>query len=586
MWWVPAAKPRTSRRPLLAALGFGLVAIVACLGVAGSALAADPSIPPLVAGQHVYDYGNVLSAGEKARAETLASDIEAHGGGRVVVYFAADLQNELDASQLEQALNIDGLLIYGYTGSGGLEMLPTLKAKLSSSQQQAVSSAQANGSASVDGWTLSSLARVDGFLTNDPIWDGPGALDAATKATAESAVASLSSQLNAPVYVDISLGKEDASGNVSFGDEDLESAFQNAMIIELGVSGSTVVGSIDTDNSALLDDGYQTNSPWQDEEMDVQAASAAAVPTQLLAAIDAVQAPSGPFGIPGAIFGVLLVVILILVAVGIIYLIVHTMGASLPIRNGVRSEGIIRAWKDTGMMESHGEGTLGSSIYDLQLEVTPVRGGAPVIAHVRSQLDSFMDPDVGQRVPIIISPSNPKRVKVDHSRTAPPLDKSWHTSNGSDGSGDNSGADAASPAAGAKPGLDFSFDTNLNPTTASLDNVVSGVTAGTQKVVHQSAAQVLASGARGTAEITTCQPLGKTVRQMNPNATAHLDDPEWLFTLKVTVPGNGTWPAVMGHYVPQAKVGGLGPGVKLAVAVNLADKMNEVAIDWDQSPLP
>jgi hypothetical protein len=41
----------------------------------------------------------------------------------------------------------------------------------------------------------------------------------------------------------------------------------------------------------------------------------------------------------------------------------------------------------------------------------------------------------------------------------------------------------------------------------------------------------------------------------------------------------------MGHYVPQAKVGVLGPGVKLAVAVNLADKMNEVAIDWDKSPL-
>lgn len=277
--------------------------------------------------------------------------------------------------------------------------------------------------------------------------------------------------------------------------------------------------------------------------------------------------------------------VLILIVVGVIYLIVHTMGASFPIRNGVRSEGIIKAWKDTGMMESHGEGTLGSSIYDLQLEVTPVRGGAPVIAHVRSQLDSFMDPDVGARVPIIISPTNPKRVKVDHSRTAPPIDKGWHTSNDTSGSHDDSDADAAPPPAGAKPGLDFSFDTNLNPTTASLDNVVSGVTAGTMPVIHQSAAQVLASGARGTAEITTCQPLGKTVRQTNPKATEHLDDPEWLFTVKVTVPGQGTWPAVMGHYVPQAKVGVLGPGVKLAVAVNLADKMNEVAIDWDKSPL-
>jgi len=47
MWRVPAAKPRASRRPLLAALGLGLVAIVAGLGAAGSALAADPTMPPL-----------------------------------------------------------------------------------------------------------------------------------------------------------------------------------------------------------------------------------------------------------------------------------------------------------------------------------------------------------------------------------------------------------------------------------------------------------------------------------------------------------------------------------------------------------
>ena len=39
MWWVPAAEPRASRRALLAALGIGLVAIVAGLGTAGSALA-------------------------------------------------------------------------------------------------------------------------------------------------------------------------------------------------------------------------------------------------------------------------------------------------------------------------------------------------------------------------------------------------------------------------------------------------------------------------------------------------------------------------------------------------------------------
>jgi len=276
-------------------------------------------------------------------------------------------------------------------------------------------------------------------------------------------------------------------------------------------------------------------------------------------------------------------VLVLVVVAACVYWAIHVTGYSLPILNGVQSEGTILAWRDTGMMESHGAGSLGSTIYDLQLEVAPVRGGAPVTAHVRAQLDSFMDPSIGDRVPIIISPTNPRRVKVDHSRLAPPVDKGWHTATGS---APDAGPTAEAGPTGEKPGLDFSFDADMNPTTASLDDVVGGVTTGTQKIIHNSAAEILASGARGTAVITSCQPLGKTVRQMNPHATAHLDDPEWLFTVKVTVPGNGTWPAVMGHYVPQAKAGIVGPGVKLAVAVNMADKMNEVAIDWDQSPLP
>jgi hypothetical protein len=283
------------------------------------------------------------------------------------------------------------------------------------------------------------------------------------------------------------------------------------------------------------------------------------------------------------LIGLMTTLIVLAIAIGVVVWVVRIMGASLPIRNGVRGEGTIVAWRDTGMMESHGAGSLGSSFYDLELQVSPVGGGAPVIAKVRAQLDGFMDPDVGQRVPIIISPSNPKRVKVDHSRTSPPLDKGWHTAEGSDSTVEGS-ANEAGPA-GSTPGLNFSFDANLNPTTKSLDDVVGGVAAGTMPVINQSGSQILATGTRGTAVITSCQPLGKTLRQMNPRATAHLDDPMWLFTLKVTVPGENPWPAVMGHRVPPQKVGILGPGVKLSVAVNMADKMNEVAIDWDKSPL-
>jgi len=49
--------------------------------------------------------------------------------------------------------------------------------------------------------------------------------------------------------------------------------------------------------------------------------------------------------------------------------------------------------------------------------------------------------------------------------------------------------------------------------------------------------------------------------------------------------GEKPFPAVFGHRVPLAKLGAVAPGVKLAVAVNEANKNQEVAIDWDKSPI-
>jgi hypothetical protein len=81
-------------------------------------------------------------------------------------------------------------------------------------------------------------------------------------------------------------------------------------------------------------------------------------------------------------------------------------------------------------------------------------------------------------------------------------------------------------------------------------------------------------------------PLGKTVRDINPNADpSRLNDPMWLFTIEVTLAGQAPFPAVFGHRVPLAKLMAVAPGAKLAVAVNEANKNQEVAIDWDQSPL-
>jgi len=124
----------------------------------------------------------------------------------------------------------------------------------------------------------------------------------------------------------------------------------------------------------------------------------------------------------GTAITLLVTVAVVLVVVG---LVVRVTGASLPIRNGVRSEATIQAYRDTGMYE-RGTGNFGS-VYQLRLLVTPVGGGAPVVAEVRSTIDSIVDPSIGDRIPVIISPTNPRRVKVDHSRTRPPDDKGWHT---------------------------------------------------------------------------------------------------------------------------------------------------------------
>jgi len=59
----------------------------------------------------------------------------------------------------------------------------------------------------------------------------------------------------------------------------------------------------------------------------------------------------------------------------------------------------------------------------------------------------------------------------------------------------------------------------------------------------------------------------------------------WLFTIEVSLAGEQPFPAVFGHRVPTDKVVAVAPGVKLAVAVNQANKNQEVAIDWDKSPI-
>ena len=129
-------------------------------------------------------------------------------------------------------------------------------------------------------------------------------------------------------------------------------------------------------------------------------------------------------------------------------------------------------------------------------------------------------------------------------------------------------------------------DASGQPAAADVAALAGGVRSGAVKQIKGSADQILATGAHGTAVITTAQPMGRTVRQIDPSADpSRLNDPIWLFTVEVTLAGQAPFPAVFGHRVPLAKLASVALGVKLAIAVNMANRNQEVAIDWDKSPI-
>jgi hypothetical protein len=224
---------------------------------------------------------------------------------------------------------------------------------------------------------------------------------------------------------------------------------------------------------------------------------------------------------------------------------------------------------DTGTTITSGSTGPEAPVYKLGLQVTPAGGlGAPYEVEAKSAIPRIVVPMVlpGTRIGVTIDPHNPMNVAPDFSRI-----------------------NAASSAAGAPVapgGFQMDFDASGQPAAGEVAAVATGVRSGAVNTIKGSADQLLATGTHGTAIITTAMPLGKTVRDINPAADpSRLNDPVWIFTVEVTLAGQAPFPAVFGHRVPIAKLAAVAPGVKLAVAVNEANKNQEVAIDWDQSPL-
>ncbi|MGZ6267322.1 MAG: hypothetical protein ACXWNR_02000 [Candidatus Limnocylindrales bacterium] len=566
-----------SRLPLLGALALVLLGFLAVLASgARPALGADPTMSPFVPGRHVYDYGSVLSARSATTAEALAAHIEGAGAGRIVLYTAPGTGGMPDGTAIAESWNVDGLLLTAQSDFGQLKLGPALEAMLDSHQVDFVSGNSSPGPQTAESWLLSTLARVDAFVSGTHVFDGTGILDATGRQKAETAAKDLGDQIGANVYIDIAIGGNDPSTAAFFNGAGMSSDLGKSIVVALAVSDGRIGGYIDY--SGDLSGSYTTSSPWSYNTLANESAPNGDVQAALLAAIGAVQKPPliPPEAIPWIIFAVVIVIFSITAPfLWGPWLIRKLAGVSGPIKNGLPGDAVIQSISDTGMTISMPSVGPEAPEYKFVLQVTAAGGGAPYQVEVKAIVPRLFVPMVvpGASIGVLIDPANPQKVTLDFSRVG---------TRATPGSG--AGGLNITPA--GPGGYAMAFDAAGQPSGADVAALVGGVRSGAVRQIKGSAAQLLATGTHGTAVITTAQPLGKTVRDLDQSAAAdRLDDPMWLFTVEVSLAGQAPFPAVFGHRVPLDKVAWVAPGVKLAVAVDESHKNEDVAIDWDKSPI-
>jgi hypothetical protein len=568
----PGGRERHAWPPLLAALGLSLLGFLA-IGLAGArpAVGADPTMSPFEQGRHVYDYGTVLSTLSATTAEALAAHIDAAGAGRVVVYTVPEGATIPATATIEQNWNVDGLLLTAQGTYAQLTLGSALKAKLGSDQLNFINGSLSPGQATTESWFLSTLARVDAFVSGTHVFDGTGILDAGGKQHAETAAKNLGGGIGASVYIDIAIGGDDPSTTAFFNGAGVNSDFGESLVIALAVSDGRIGGHIDY--SSGLGDSYTTGSPWEFNTLSNETAPNGDVQAALLAAIDAVQKPPLISGDMIVVIVFVVVVVVLSIAAPLLlgpWLVRRLTGTTGPIENGLPGDAIIESIAETGMTITMPSVGPYAPEYKFVLQVTPAGGGEPYKVETKALVPRLFIPMTvpGARVGVLIDPTNPQKVSLDFSRMG------------------GAGADAAGGDSTPPGGFSMAFDASGQPSAADVATLAGGVRSGSVRQIKGSAAQLLATGTHGTAVITTAMPLGKTVRDIDPSAAAdRLNDPLWLFTVEVTLAGQAPFPAVFGHRVPLAKLASVAPGVKLAVAVDESDKNNEVAIDWDRSPI-
>lgn len=267
-------------------------------------------------------------------------------------------------------------------------------------------------------------------------------------------------------------------------------------------------------------------------------------------------------------------------------------GTTGPIKGGLPSDAIIESIADTGTTVSMPGVGANAPEYKFGLQVNPPGGaGAPYQVQVKALVPRLFLPMIvpGARVGVLIDPTNPMMLSIDFSR----INAASMAGAGADPGAGMSEAAAVLSGAGSiagtvmenPGGVTVKFDAQGNP-VSGVNDMVGAVRSGSMPTIKGKAAQILATGTHGTAVITTAQPLGKTVRDIDPTADpSRLNDPVWLFTVEVSLAGIKPFPAMFGHRVPIAKVAQIAPAVQLSVAVDESNPSQDVAIDWDRSPV-
>lgn len=261
------------------------------------------------------------------------------------------------------------------------------------------------------------------------------------------------------------------------------------------------------------------------------------------------------FGIVATVGSVLLVVLVVRAF--------SRIGA--PIEGGVRATAVVQGIADTGTTISTPRVGADAPQYAFDLLVSP-SGGTPFPADLKQPVPRLLVPFVapGVVVPVELDPRRPGRLRIV-----------W----------EDFDAMAQRPGAGAvAPDGAVTVRFVDGAPVAGTGELFDAVRSGTMPTETASAADLLARGARGTAEVTRAMPLGTRVRDVFPqHAPADADDPIWVLTLRVELPGQPPFPAMVGHRVPAERVPDVVPGLRVPVAVDLADRHGKVAIDWGEA---